>query len=97
MMFNRLSLLLGLLLLCGASAAQTQSSLRDAGAIPLSLAGNEDPSETRVYIVQLRGPSAAVHHASLAKASFQRAAPGKQHSRLDKSQPGAKGLRKSAR
>ncbi|MGB5626398.1 MAG: S8 family serine peptidase [Woeseiaceae bacterium] len=90
MMFNRLSLLLGLLLLCGASAAQTQSSLRDAGAIPLSLAGSEDPSETRVYIVQLRGPSAAVHHASLAKASFQRAAPGKQHSRLDKTNPALK-------
>ena len=90
MNFNRLSLLLGLLLLSGASAAQTESSLRDAGAIPLSLAGSEDPSVTRVYIVQLRGPSTAVHHASLAKASVQPAVVDKQHSRLDKSNPALK-------
>jgi subtilisin family serine protease len=90
MSLKRLSLLFGLLLLSGASAAQIESSLRDVGAIPLGLAGSEDPAETRVYIVQLRGPSTAVHHASLSKASAQPAAVDKQRSRLDKSNPALK-------
>jgi len=90
MSLKRLPLLFGLLLLAGASAAQIESSLRNVGAIPLGLAGTEDPAETRVYIVQLRGPSTAVHHASLSKASVQAAAVDKQRSRLDKSNPALK-------
>jgi len=90
MTLNPVSLLFGLLLLSAVSAAQTESSLRDVGAIPLSLAGSEDPSETHVYIVQLRKPSTAVHHASLSKASPRPAAVDKQHSRLDKSNPALK-------
>jgi subtilisin family serine protease len=51
--------MLGLLLAAGGSMAQAESVLRDAGAVPVSLAGSANPEETRVYIVQLRTPSAA--------------------------------------
>jgi subtilisin family serine protease len=90
MTFDRLSLLVGLLLLSAAALAQTQSSLRDAGALPLSLAGGEDPSETRVYIVQLREPSTAEHHASLTKAIAQPATQSKLRTRIDKNNPALK-------
>ncbi|MBU2676973.1 MAG: hypothetical protein KJP16_07795, partial [Gammaproteobacteria bacterium] len=64
---DRLSLFFGLLLLSAATMAQSESSLRDAGTIPISLAGNADPEETRVYIVQFRQPSTAEHHAALSR------------------------------
>jgi len=51
--------MLGLLLIATGSMAQVESVLRDAGAVPVHLAGSANPEETRVYIVQLRAPSAA--------------------------------------
>ncbi|MBT8091198.1 MAG: S8 family serine peptidase [Gammaproteobacteria bacterium] len=77
----------GLLLVAATSIAQTESSLRDAGAIPIHLAGSEDPTAARVYIVQLRAPSAAEHHASQVKAAAPAAAM-KPRSRLDGSNAG---------
>ena len=52
----------GLLLISVNSLAQDESSLQSAGNIRLS--GTEDPATSKVFIVQLRSPSAAEHHAS---------------------------------
>ncbi len=60
-------LLCGLLLTSFSSLAQNESSLRSAGNIHLS--GAEDPATSKVFIVQLRSPSAAEHHASLKQQS----------------------------
>ena len=60
---------LGLLLLAASSFAQVESVLRDAGAVPVRLAGATNPEETRVYIVQLRAPSAAEYQAKVSSAS----------------------------
>ena len=60
----------GLLLsLCAAGAlASGDSPLRDAGiARGLQLAGVDDPADRKVYIVQLRAPSAAEFHSTLLK------------------------------
>ncbi|RZV36734.1 MAG: hypothetical protein EX272_07405 [Chromatiales bacterium] len=61
----RLLLLVTLLSISTAGFAQAESVLRDAGEVPLLLAGDDDPGQTRVYIVQLRSPSAAERQASL--------------------------------
>ncbi len=61
--------------------AQTESVLRDMGPIPVRLAGSDDPEMSKVYIVQLRAPSAAEHVASLAKAAMTGAPAGKVTSR----------------
>ena len=55
----RILALTSLLLLPPVSHAQAESVLRDAGPIPLSLAGAEDPQASKVFIVQLKSPSAA--------------------------------------
>ncbi len=48
--------------------ASNDSPLRDAGiARGLQLAGVDDPDARRVYIVQLRNPSAAAYHSTLNK------------------------------
>ncbi|MCH8278296.1 MAG: protease inhibitor I9 family protein, partial [Proteobacteria bacterium] len=52
----------GLLLSSFNLLAQEESSLQSAGNIRLS--GTEDPATSKVFIVQLRSPSAAEHHAS---------------------------------
>ena len=62
----RLILIAALLSIATGSYAQTESVLRDAGDVPLQLAGGSDAEQTRVYIVQLRSPSAAERQASLA-------------------------------
>ena len=62
----RLILLCTLLSICVDGLAQTESALRDAGQVPLTLAGADNADETRVYIVQLRSPSAAERLAALA-------------------------------
>jgi subtilisin family serine protease len=74
MNLNRALILCGLLLTSVNAGAQTESALRSAGDVRLG--GAEDPATTKIYIVQLRSPSAAEHHASLAKsfASTSRAA-----------------------
>ena len=62
---RRLLLLVTLLSISTAGFAQAESVLRDAGEVPLLLAGDDDAGQTRVYIVQLRSPSAAERQASL--------------------------------
>ena len=62
----RLILIVTLLSLATGSFAQTESVLRDAGDVPLQLAGDDDAEQTRVYIVQLRSPSAVERQATLA-------------------------------
>jgi subtilisin family serine protease len=54
-----------LLLLAVEVGAQDEPAIRSAGNIQLT--GAEDPSTSKVYIVQLSLPSAAEHHVSLAK------------------------------
>ena len=84
----RALLLLGLLLVSAGSFAQVESVLRDAGPIPLRLAGSEDPEESRVYIVQLRAPSAAEEYARTARSAP--AAAGKPRARIDSSSAAVK-------
>jgi len=62
----RLILLCALLSIWVDGHAQAESVLRDAGNVALQLAGEDNADETRVYIVQLRSPSAAERQASLA-------------------------------
>ena len=70
----RFILLCSLLALLGVSHAAP--AVQDAGNVPVRLAETEDPSATKVYIVQLRSPSAAEHHASLANRALGVAASG---------------------
>ncbi len=90
MSFVRRFLLPGFLLVSVAAMAQAGSALHDAGRMPISLAGSEDPSPTRVYIVQLRQPSAAAHHAALSKTAARSVAAVGKRSRLDKHNPALK-------
>ena len=62
---KRLLMLCCVLLTALNVGAQQESAIRDAGNIQLT--GVEDPATSKVYIVQLRSPSAAEHHASLSK------------------------------
>ncbi len=55
-------------LAAASAAASNVSPLRDAGiARGLQLAGAHDPDALKVYIVQLKSPSAAVYHSTLNK------------------------------
>ena len=65
MNLNHVLILCGLLLTSVNADAQQVSALRSAGNVRLG--GAEDPAAMKVYIVQLRSPSAADHHASLVK------------------------------
>ncbi len=58
----RLTILCCLLL---AAPVLADSALRDAGNVPLQLADSEDAAASKVYIVQLRSPSAGEHHGQL--------------------------------
>ena len=62
---NFLPLLCCLLLPALNINAQDEPAIRSAGAILLT--GNEDPATSKVYIVQLRSPSAAEYYASFEK------------------------------
>jgi subtilisin family serine protease len=62
---NRALLIFGLLLTSVNVGAQQESAIKSMEN--LRLTGAEDPAATKVYIVQLRAPSAAEHHASLSK------------------------------
>lgn len=81
----RLLLFCSLLTASAGGMAQTASSLRDAGDIPVQLAGGDDPALTRVYIVQLRAPSAAERQAALTKNMV-----GKTSIRFNKTSPAAR-------
>jgi subtilisin family serine protease len=63
---RHLLLLFALLSISIDGFAQSESALRDVGNMALQLAGAESADETRVYIVQLRSPSAAERQAALA-------------------------------
>jgi len=56
---NLTRLLLLCTLLSVGTGAHAESVLRDAGDVPLQLAGTADPLQTRVFIVQLEAPSVA--------------------------------------
>jgi subtilisin family serine protease len=73
----RLTILLGILV-AGAAGADYESRLRDAGpAAGIRLAGTEDSSSTtKVYIVQLRTPSASQYHVSSTMSAFGKPRPG---------------------
>ncbi len=74
-MIARLIVLCGLLFLSTGGLAQDRSVLRDAGPVPLQLLGDEDQEQTKVYIVQLRSPSAAERQATLARTKFDKNSP----------------------
>ncbi len=77
----------GLLLFSVAGTAQQDSLLRDAGPVPVQLAADGDAEATKVYIVQLRAPSAAEHHARLPKPARRTVAGTEERNRLDKTSP----------
>jgi len=84
------TLLTGLFLaLCAVSAAASSDSpLRDAGiARGLQLAGVDDPDARKVYIVQLRTPSAAEFHSTLYKTATVAPVGKPSQPRLDKASP----------
>jgi subtilisin family serine protease len=58
----RLILLCGLLFISANGLAQSESVLRDASKMSVRLQGSDNPEQTKVYIVQLRTPSAAEKH-----------------------------------
>ena len=59
----RLFLFCALLSFSVSGLAQSESVLRDASEMAVRLAGNNNPEQTKVYIVQLRTPPAVVKHA----------------------------------
>ena len=68
--------------------AANDSPLRDAGiARGLQLAGVDDPDARKVYIVQLRSPSAAVYHSTLHKPAAAVTAQKTARTRFDKASP----------
>ena len=68
--------------------ASNDSPLRDAGiARGLQLAGVDDPDARKVYIVQLRSPSAAVYHSTLHKPAATVAVQKTARTRFDKASP----------
>lgn len=73
-----------LLLASGVAGAQNKAAIR--GADNLQLSGAEDLATSKVYIVQLRSPSAAEFHATEVSSAFSKQAPsaGKASPRLQK-------------
>lgn len=77
-----------LLLLSVGAAGEYESQLRDAGSLGgIRLAGTEDPNVRKVYIVQLRNPPAASHHAKLAGTASKAGVQGLSRARFDKASP----------
>ena len=86
-----LVLLCGLLSVSTVSLAQEKSVLRNAGEIPVQLAGGENLEQTKVYIVQLRSPSAAERQATLSNKFVAAPMALKPRVRFDKNSPSVKG------
>jgi subtilisin family serine protease len=81
---SRLLFLLAVLVSTGA-AADDESRLRDAGSLgAIRLAGTDDPNVSKVYIVQLRSPSAADYHASTVSATSKAARPAMRKARFNR-------------
>ncbi len=80
-----------LVLLCSLLAVSTGvaagSVLRDASEVPVRLAGEDQPGDTRVYIVQLASPSAADQHAKLATPVATAPAAAAPRVRIDRNSP----------
>ena len=73
------------LLVSGGAAADNQSQLRDAGSLGgIRLAGTDDPTVSKVYIVQLKAPSAADYHASVIRATSKAGHPAVRKARMNK-------------
>jgi len=87
---SRLILLCSLLSVSAASLAQDKSVLRDAGNVPLQLAGGEDREQMKVFIVQLRSPSAAERQATLTRKLGAAPMALKPRIRFDKNSPSVK-------
>ena len=76
---------LAVLLVAPAASAESGSRLRDAGGPgAIRLAGTEDPSVRKVYIVQMRTPSAGEHHAKLVKQAARTQGISKPRMRFDR-------------
>jgi subtilisin family serine protease len=74
------------------AAAEYESALHDAGIVKgLQLAGVADPEERKVFIVQLRQPSAAAFHAGLHKTAAPLAAAKMPRKRFDKNNAAVRG------
>ncbi|MGI9221101.1 MAG: S8 family serine peptidase [Woeseiaceae bacterium] len=74
-----------LLLLAGGAAAQVESDLQHAGSLGgIRLADSEEPATRKVYIVQLKEPSAAAYHAQSRSLASKA---GVQSSQFNKAQP----------
>ncbi len=89
-MIARLIVLCGLLFLSTGGLAQDRSVLRDAGPVPLQLLGDEDQEQTKVYIVQLRSPSAAERQAAMVNKATAAPMALKPRVRFDKNSPNVK-------
>ncbi len=80
------ALLLVSVLLSVSAFAQFETELRDAGSLgAIRLAGSEDPSLRKTYIVQLKTPSAADFHALRFGPTARLSAAGQPRVRFDKS------------
>ncbi len=90
MKLTRPMLFLMLAFLATPGAAQEKSALRDAGEVTVRLAGTEAYDEPKVYIVQLREPSVAARHVSLAKNLAPTPLGHKPRIRADRNSPSAK-------
>ena len=86
----RLILLCSLFSVSASGLAQERSVLRDAGEIPVQLAGGENQDQTKVYIVQLRSPSAAERYATMTSKLLSAPMALKPRVRLDKNSPNVK-------
>jgi len=64
--------------------------LRDAGEIPVRLAGGENQEQAKVYIVQLRSPSAAERQATMTKKLVAAPMALRPRARFDKNSPSVK-------
>ena len=85
MYFARLILLCSLFALPASTVAE--SVLRDASEMPVSLEGAENREETKVYIVQLRAPSAAERQARQAKSMLSTPMVAASRIRFDRNNP----------
>ncbi len=74
------------LLFAVCAGAHAESVLQDAGNPPLRLAGTEDGEASKVYIVQLREPSAAARQAA-AKTALRGPAQAAARTRFDRDNP----------
>ena len=74
--------------------AEYETELRDAGSLgAIRLAGSEDPSTRKVYIVQLATPSAADYHATSLSAAAKAGSSSVSRVRFNKARRGDTELR----